>query len=449
MFQSGTVLRHAFWTAVVSAWLSVDTSSASAAAAHTTKAACEADPGWTWLSSASPISRKTSAPSLVAASVMGAEGFSKVPPALPAMWESSLLTKCSDNSSAGNLWFDRCSPDGMVNTINREFRQNWHVNTYISDDWEQLNAIQYMISVLRYFGSPSVVPIYGRGDHFLTAESICVKFKPDGRTLSSFDVSTFHDAVISTDGAGNRTKESSSFSGREFRNDFYEILSNIGPGCPGPCPDPYYNKYILMNDPPEGAALLTSPVNRELEFVRFPGIVPTGEMTAARATQDVRRSLHEAGFLADPGVVSRLDQGMALPAYAVTMLGRKGARTESFIVPVRSDRGGVSLFVRMSGEDGAIEQIFTLDTPFTYQPVSSQQALTLGLPLIRSGERLGEGHLVWDATLSQPDVRHPHQPFFEFPVQDSVGRAMEGIWVAMHTGRVIGRGPLRVPSVRP
>jgi hypothetical protein len=301
MFQSGTVLRHSFWTTVVSAWLCVDTSSASAAAAHTTKAACEADPGWTWLSSASPISRKTSAPSLVAASVMGAEGFSRVPPSLPAMWESSLLTKCSDNSSAGNLWFDRCSPDGMVNTINREFRQNWHVNTYISDDWEQLNAIQYMISVLRYFGSPSVVPIHGRGDHFLTAENICVKFKPDGRTLSSFDVSTFHDAVFSTDGAGNPSKGSNSFSGREFRNDFYEILSNIGPGCPGPCPDPYYNKYILMNDPPEGAALLTSPVNRELEFVRFPGIVPKGEMTAARGDPGRQKVTSRSGLSGRPG----------------------------------------------------------------------------------------------------------------------------------------------------
>ncbi len=448
MRHLSTVFRFASWMTLLSVGLGFDAQPAQAAL-HTTKASCEAD-GWTWLEPYRPPVPQASDPSLVAAAVMGADGFSRGSFSLPVNWQTVLLGDCVRDSPAGNQWFGGCSPIGVVKAINSRFTQNWRVVPYNSGIMEQIAALQGMVDSTRYYKSPAVLPIYGRGDHFLTSENFCVKFYATG-AIRSFDVSRFHDGVIAWDGAGNASFGTTAFSGNDFLHKYYEILSNIGPNCPiaGTCSDPYYEKFIYMYDPPVGSSLRASPVNPEMEFVRAPGIVGKGEMTAARATQEVRRSLHEAGFLADPQVARRLDQGMVLASYPVTLLGRKGARTESYIVPIRADRGGVSLFVRMSGEDGAIESLFTPDTPFTYQPVSSQQALTLGLALVHGGERLGEGHLVWDAALSQPDIRHPHQPFFEFPVLDAAGHATEGIWVAMQTGRVIGRGPLRVPSVQP
>lgn len=408
------------------------------------KAACDAK-GWTWVESRNPIDAQSSSPSLIAAMTMGAQGFSKVPYRLIPHWDAIYLSSCQLHSAFSTLWFSACDPNGAITTFSSDASnpgQNWTWVQYEADMDSQWDAVKAMIAIMSdaLLRSPIVVPMHGRADQFMTLRNFCVQYKDGTTTPKNFDVPTAYDAL---------NKVTVTYSGYDFRFTYYQVMSAIGPNCPSlpgnpPCTDPFLNKFLMFYDPPAGFTLpRTLPkAPPELALSRFPGFLSQGQvMNEGVASQGMRQALRLAKLEQRSDILARLNGGTTLPAYRVVERHPLGEVTDSYFVPVRDGAGKGTLFVSLSSEDGAVKAVYVPQQPQAYSPIDAAQALSLAQNSLSDGETAGEPILSWDAALGFPDVSNPYQPFFEVPISRQ-GKQTGVLWIAMLTGKVLGRGPI-------
>jgi hypothetical protein len=411
---------------------------------------------------------KNSSSSLAGASIMAEKGMSgtyeglvpstqqalprSVFPASEYAWEAPLTNGCAQKTLAlgPTLWPARCNPIGMANNLNAlDPTADWVVfQENVTTTVGRADLLNHLASSLFLFGSPAVTPILGQADHFVTVFQVTAT--PDLASPGSFTVSQAlvfdggglgnDPTVPGVDSRGNKYLGGlQTFTGSAFANNVFQVVTAINPNCDslpgGGCTsDPFFNNFVLLFDPPRGAAVPRVHTN----WARAAGIAARGSMTAEKAQHRVWDALIAAGIDQEPRSWDPL--AGAVPGQAVLVNGvlPDGSAWRYYLVPLLTDASSVAAFVQLSADDGSFEHISVFTSPLPYAaPVTHAKAKQLAGGALDAGDRLTtDGVLTWNPLSDSELARSPNTPYYEFGVIDANGKSNTAR-VTIHDGTAI------------
>ncbi len=353
--------------------------------------------------------------SFAAAAMMGAQGFSNI--AAPANWESLLSSSCTSlttSQAPGSVWPANCNPGGMAAEMTVFTSNDWETRTWASTD--KASALNETVASLQFYQSPAVVPIYGQADHWVTITQITATNSGTSWTISQlkgFDGGPSGQA----DSSGNSYASGlQAWAGTVWSNVFYQPVTVINSSCDtaGCTSDPYYNRYMLVSDPPRG--LSHPPVSAV--FAKAPGIVPEGPhaMNEHLAQTQVWKALTAAGLDADPEIWKAIHGGVPGTAFGVNAVWPSGSAWNYYLVPILGNANKAVAFVQLSADDGSFESIHVPTSPAPFTPVTMTRAQQLARGALAKGERLTGGTLTWDPRRHDKMVKSPLRPYYQFGV---------------------------------
>lgn len=351
----------------------------------------------------------SSAGSFAAAAMMGAHGYSNF--AVPSGWETTVITNCK-NASGPTLWPGQCTPSGMATATKNMTGNTWI--TQVFQDSAQTSALNAIVNALYGPRSPSIVPIYGQADHWAAVYYILATYNGSS-TWTIKNIKFYDGGPTGQDDSGFNGYFSGflSVSGNTWKNTYYKVLTAINPSCDPNCTsDPYYNKYLVMWEPPPG-----TPNDEKGNFPRAPGILKAGQhMKSQIASMRVWDSLMANGVDVDPEVWGSIQYGVPGAAWEVHGLWPSGAQWDYYLVPILSNTTTAVGFVQVAADDGSFDSIFVPDQPVSFAPISMQQAQQMAHTTLSQGEHLTGGLLTWDPSGDAPIQKSPSAPYYEFGV---------------------------------
>ncbi|AKT38157.1 uncharacterized protein CMC5_023000 [Chondromyces crocatus] len=363
--------------------------------------------------------------SLVAAGLMGAKFFGDVN--VHGM-EPVVLQHCAGRSHPNSTWPEQCDFKGLVEALGEVFDQNWLNIAYGQN--EQHRAIQALVSGLKYYHSPAIVPLYGHVDHWGTVYQI----EMNGNELSKLN---FFDSGPGdqSDAAGDSYFDGiRTASGQTWRKMYYQVLGGVGPF------DPFRNKFLISYDPPKHVMDEGKGLPRPTFIpVPLPGILEPGKkMDVHIAEERVWDAIFLAGIDDDPITWAALEKGMAGPAWEVHGRTPSGDAWDYFLVPILAYDGAISAMVQLSAADGAVEQIHAPSRLLPFAGLSEHEARARATATLMADEMLEGGRLTWDPQLHDAHCNSPLVPYYHFEVTSTLGEPRGGLFVALDDGIVRG-----------
>jgi hypothetical protein len=376
-----------------------------------------------------------SSSSLAASSIMGSQGHSNPP--IAANWESVITTSCHNNTPATSVWPSVCNPTGMATALSQFTTRSWVTFSFV--ETAQLTALNEIVNGLKTFRSPSVIPIYGQADHWVAVVEVTA-VDIGGGAFSVQQVKARDGGPVGgTDSGGSGYAPGLLiWGGTPFKNIYFKVITAINPicdflagGCGAPPhSDPFYNKFVVMYEPPLGQNHPTT----NARFESSPGIVPPGgnAMNAHLAQARLWDSLVAAGVNDDPETWNAISSGLPGPASLVNGVFPDGNPWDYYLVPIFSSRrsGMVIAFAALSADDGSFDHLNVLAQPAPFTPVPSTKAAELAGRALGKSERLTGGTLTWDP---RTNAREPSAPYYEFGVAGS----NEAVRVPLHGGNAV------------
>jgi hypothetical protein len=376
--------------------------------------------------------------SLATSSLMGGQGHSNL--VIPFNAEATLTTSCTSNTPSTSVWPSVCNPTGMATALSSFTGRSWVTFTFASTD--QASALNNIVTSLRTFRSPGVIPIYGQADHWVAIIEVSA-VDLGGGVFSVQQVKAYDGGPIGqTDSGGSGYLAGLQIWGATpFKNLYFKVITAINPSCdnlPGGCgapptSDPFYDKFVLMYEPPPNAV---HPFI-ETVFEKSPGIVPAGHnaMNEHLAQMRLWDSLVAAGINNDPKAWNTLSGGVPGPASLVNAVYPDGSPWDYYLVPILSSRAAntVIAFAALSADDGSFDHLNVLAQPAPFTSVSMTGAAQLASGALARGERLTGGTLTWDP---RTNARSPSLPYYEFGVAGTSNRNA-AVRVQLHDGRAV------------
>lgn len=364
--------------------------------------------------------------SFAASAMMGAKGHSNL--ALLPSWESSITSQCSA-AGAATIWPGNCNPTKMASALASLTGRTWVQFTWAGTD--QVSALNTLVSSLKDHGSPAIVPIYGQADHWVAVNQITGTLTGTNWTISQVK---FYDGgpAGGTDGGLNSYEGGLlSYGGSAWRNVYFRVLENINPSCDPCTTDPWYDRYVIMWEPPPGQ----EHTNLVANYARSPGVFQ-GVGSERLAQIQVWSALTAAGINQDASIWNAISGGQAGRAFEVNGVAPAGDRWDYFLVPIMSDAHTVTAFVQLAADDGAFESVHVLPQPKAFHPVQRNTAQLLARTALGAGESLSPGILTWDPRAQTPFAKAPTFPYYEFSVVDA-HHQVGVVRVSFDTGAVI------------
>jgi hypothetical protein len=353
------------------------------------------------------------ASSFAAAAMMGAQGFSNA--VAPGNWETLISSSCTTQTATpASLWPAHCHPGGMAAASTVFSANDWETRTWPATD--KATALNETVASLQFYQSPAVVPIYGQSDHWMAITQITATNTAGVWTISQ--VKAFDGGPVGQeDSSGNSYLPGlQSMSGFVWANVFYQLVTVINPSCDavGCTTDPYYNRYVLMFDPPRGEH--HPPVSAV--FANAPGVIPAGQhvMTEHLARTEMWRALRSAGVDADPEIANAIRGGVPGTAFQVNAVWPSGKPWNYYLVPILSKANTAVAFVQLGADDGSFESIHVLPKPMPFVPVTLRKAQQLARSALAAGESLTAGVLTWDPGRAMKLGKSPVRPYYKFGV---------------------------------
>lgn len=367
---------------------------------------------------------------MIAAARMGGKFFTNAPVADPSM-EATLLNACIAYSTPNTAWPEGCNFEGLVKMMNAQpnFGKNWGEYVFhVTNEGEQLMkqsaAITQQLKGLTEHKSPSIAPVYGQVDHWVTVHQI--ETKPDGSIKYVF----FFDACLAHDYEGNTCEDNviSQFTLAIWKATFYQIVQ--GPPEFINSSDKYFNSFITSYDPPP-LVRPTGPVSpfppSGLSATPMPGVLREGEVMSEQIAE---QRLWNALLLADVNqndmVWPSLERGTPGAAWKVRGVAPSGAQWDYYLVPILDESGRAIVTVRLSAEDGAFEQLWFMQKPRAFIGVSADEAAQIAAGMVIDGEEILGGELEWNGQMYNPYARSPSEPYYAFQVTDGMTGADHG-----------------------
>jgi hypothetical protein len=336
----------------------------------------------------------------------------------------------------------------MVNTLNALDPSSWVVfttNTNLATARAEL--LNHIASALFLYHSPGATPILGQADHFVnifqavaipvdifgnfTVTSVNVF---DGGGLGSDPQSPLRDSRENKYISGPQT-----FTGDQFKQNVFAVVTAINPDCDflpgGGCTsDPFFNRFVLMYDPPAGQP----EPNVHSTWEKAPGIEPRGAMNVEKAQHRVWDALIAAGINKDPASWDPLSGAVPGPVVLVNGVYPDGSAWDYYLVPLLTDASSVAAFVQLSADDGSFEHLQLFPSPLPYAaPVTKARAKQLAAGVLAHGDRLTTDGVLTFNPLSDPALaRTPNAPYYEFGVIAANGKSSTAR-VRLHDGTAI------------
>lgn len=404
-----------------------------------------ADSTYTIKTSKNPVIMRQDPFYFGAAAVMGMQGFDTKGIVLPT--ESALLTSCRMPTPNTSYWPEQCEPQDMANAMHSasrtgsQYTQSWEVFAIYGSSG--VGAAQSTIAkAMAVYSSPALIPLRSKAKEWAVVDKVCVKLDARGE-LIDIGALQYHDIAL------NMTIDDIYSN---FEVNFYKLLREFGHPCDPRCTTAkYFNHYLVIYEPPPAGALMGSlrgPASQDMRVIpprRPKGVVERGQrMTAELAQTQVWKAVDNARFVGGPVIMQARQTGAPAPAFLVHGFGPEGEAWVYYVTPIRANRGSgdVLTFVTLAAEDGSIQSLYTPAQPEPWQPITEQQALNFAAKLLRAGERFQPARLTYDLRLDHKSVGAPNHPFYEFPVMDATGIVREVVRVMLHSGEVLGRGPM-------
>jgi hypothetical protein len=407
--------------------------------------------------------------SFVAAAMMGAEGFSHymppnncTHPAPPATdFEDTLVQSCTSFTAAAgyasSVWPAACNPIGMAAALNAfpgltnvDWVMDWWTpqNADPLQDPSRTAALNVMIGGLQssFLRSPAVIPMFGQGDHWVTVVEIDASTgvsQPNTGPSGTYDINyvMYYDggpaATPAHDGGFNPYPGAGlqMYGGSTFANQYYRVISNIMPHCssnPLCTADPFYNKWVLLYEPPAGVPIPNVSAN----FKRSPGV--GGTMNEHLAQILVWRSLFLSRAAFNAQVWPKIKGGVAGRASLVNAVFPSGAPWNYYLVPIMENATSSNAIavVQLAADDGSFEGIHVLNTPVEFNMVTRPDAEDIARGTLVDGERLGPSALTWNPTSHTGLNKSASQPYFEFRVLSGANTDAGVVRVMLDSGAV-------------
>jgi hypothetical protein len=225
------------------------------------------------------------------------------------------------------------------------------------------------------------------------------------------------------------------YGGNTFAQSYYRVINNIRPNCssdPVCTSDPFYNKWVLLFEPPAGISVPQVSAN----FMRSPGVAHT--MNEHLAQILVWRSLSLSGVTSDTEVWSKIQDGVAGRASLVNAVYPSGAPWNYFLVPIMESATSSDAIavVQLAADDGSFEGIHLLNTPAAFHSVTRADAEDIARGTLVEGERLGAGSLTWNPSGHTRLNKSTSQPYFELRVLSGANTNAGVVRVMLDSGAV-------------
>ncbi|HZH15303.1 MAG TPA: hypothetical protein VE057_13200 [Archangium sp.] len=349
--------------------------------------------------------------------------------------ENSILGSCRAYTPSPNYWPESCNPDGMKSALSNGGWGSWISSIY--SETQQAAALSQQIGTLRSYRSPNIVPIYGQGDHWVMVHKMVVD-----------DVTNNVVGVVFRDGgpAGDWDSSFNSYddgqrsaSGATWSTTYYRVLTSIGPS------DTYYNKYVVLWDPPPNSPPSDVQPYRAKEPV---SPLPRGQRSTARlAQQNAIESLRLGGLDAtDAEMWSVLSQATPWHPYEVHGVYPDGSEWNYYLVPFLDSRRMLVGMAMLDKETAAYQQAWVLPQARRFTGVDHSQARGLAQSHagLKGDETLDEGILTWDPSTDGSVSRSPMRPYYEFRVKGPNGEDRGSVAVRLDSGNTHRVSPCKV-----
>lgn len=359
--------------------------------------------------------------SFVASGMMGAKFYGNKN---VAGMESSILATCQSKTPAGSTWPESCDFAGLIGTLNATFNENWVPAVY--DSSSQSNAIIIQINGLKIYHSPALMPLYGHADHWATAYEVSVDSTGNLLNVKFFDGGS----NVFADGTGDSYADGiTQMSATTWKSVYFLVLNSVSSS------DPYFNKYLLSIDPPEGTENRRTIGPVQLGLSASPGILQAGEQMSAELAQErVWSALFAAQVNEDDGMWSAIADARPGVAWEVAGFAPSGEPWDYYLVPMLDMMSNAVALVQMSVKDGSLEQIWVGSRPLPFVGVTPMEAERSADELLTKDEVLQGGELTWDPQADHPHTMSPMFPYYEFSVVGDKGQFRGEVIVTLHDG---------------
>jgi hypothetical protein len=368
--------------------------------------------------------------SFAASAMMGAQGYSGA--FIPVNWDSLITSSCT-TQTGGSLWPAGCNPTGMAKAVGAYTANNWVTALFAETD--EASALNLTLAAMQFLGSPAIVPIYGQADHWVAVTQITATNTGSAWVINQ--VKAFDGGPTSGTDSGFNAYEAGvqAWGGNTWKNIYFKVITAINPSCDPNCSsDPFFNKYVIMYEPPIGQVVPQVTAN----FARAPGVLPPGQngMNELLAQMQVWQALSLAGVDADPEIWNAVSRGVPGTAFHVNAVWPSGSPWDYYLVPILSNSRTAIAFVQLAGSDGAFEGIHVLTTPVAFAPLTMAQAEQLARGALGAGESLTAGTLTWNPRSDAQLVKSSVLPYYEFGVASATSKQAGVVRVMLNGGKV-------------
>jgi hypothetical protein len=395
----------------------------------------------------------------VAASMMGAEGYSNVLPPPPGAELEAAITSITSSCTAmtnllpqqernmdpnrnpvgtGSLWPEGCNPAGMARALNaipnpaslppNTPPPSWVVRTW--DGAHKQDALNAVFNSILTFHSPGIIPIYGVADHWFAIVDVRTT---NGIVTHAKWIDSGPNDGETPDGLGNTYLGAGIATPQVISDQYYQVLTSINSACDGTggcTQDPYYNKFVLMFEPPQSDQRPLPPV----AFAKPRGVAQV--MNETLAQRYVWEAIASAGVDSEPEVKNVITAGVAGTAFLVNAVYPDGSPWDYYLVPIlsKTDGSAAIAFVQLAAADGSFENINFLTRATSFSTITMEKARKLADGMLTAGEHLTTGRLTWDPLASTTIRRSPVQPYYEFEAIGSAGTLATVVRVSFTDG---------------
>jgi hypothetical protein len=287
----------------------------------------------------------------------------------------------------------------------------------------RISAFNIILSAFQSIKSPVIVPLFGQADHWATIIQLNLwDTAGTGHQIGDLKTVKYYEGGPpgAEDSSGNSYPPAgapSTYTAKVFGDVYYKMLTAIDPDCDPNCTtDPYWHKYVLMYEPPNGYA----PPFMTAVLSDSPGLVPSRQhlMSTQLAQTRMVDALVLAGIHTDQETWRQIVAGIPGTAHEVKGVFPSGAPWDYYLIPVlsKSNSNTAISFVQLATDDGQFQGVHSLSKPIPYDPVSLTEAQALAQELLAAGESLANGTLTWDARSITSFGKSPTQPYYEFDI---------------------------------